>query len=163
MPKSNITADERQALDELSKDDSIYVLPADKGRAVCVMDRSDYEHKIDELLSDSKTYEKLKSDPTPAYSSKAKKVLKNIENSGAISREEYLKLYPTACVPPKFYGLPKIHKPGTPLRPIVATRGSITYETAKFVTTIISPLVGKTPYHIKHSADLKDKLTPIQL
>ena len=25
-------------------------------------------------------------------------------------------MYPTGCVPPKFYGLPKIHKPDTPLR-----------------------------------------------
>ena len=28
-------------------------------------------------------------------------------------------MYPTGCVPPKFYGLPKIHKPDTPLRPSV--------------------------------------------
>ena len=30
-------------------------------------------------------------------------------------------MYPTGCVPPKFYGLPKIHKPDTPLRPIVSS------------------------------------------
>ena len=45
----------------------------------------------------------------------------------------------------------------------VASRGSVTYEVAKFVTTLISPLVGRTPYHIKHSVDLKDKLTPIHI
>ena len=33
-------------------------------------------------------------------------------------------MYPTGCVPPKFYGLPKIHKPDTPLRPIVSSCGS---------------------------------------
>ena len=36
-----------------------------------------------------------------------------------------------------FYGLPMIHKPETPLRPIVLAIGSPTY---KFVTSIISPL-----------------------
>ena len=35
----------------------------------------------------------------------------------------YKAMYPTGCVPPKFYGLPKIHKPDTPLRPIVSVVG----------------------------------------
>ena len=34
--------------------------------------------------------------------------------------------YPTGCTPPKFYGLPKIHKTGTPIRPIVSSKGSVT-------------------------------------
>ena len=35
----------------------------------------------------------------------------------------YKAMYPKGCVPPKFYGLPKIHKTGNPLRPIVSSRG----------------------------------------
>ena len=40
-------------------------------------------------------------------------------------------MYPTGCVLPKFYGLPKIHKNRHPLRPIVSSRGSVTYGVAK--------------------------------
>ena len=39
---------------------------------------------------------------------------------------------------PKFYGLPKIHKQGTPLRPIVSCCGSVTYGVAKEVTKILT-------------------------
>ena len=57
-------------------------------------------------------------------------------------------MYPTDCVPPKFYGLPKIHKPDTPLRPIVSSCGSVICGVAKELTKIPIPLVGKSPYHI---------------
>ena len=57
-------------------------------------------------------------------------------------------MYPTGCVPPKFYGLPKIHKPETPLRPIVSSCGSVTYGVAKVLAKILKPLVGKSPHHI---------------
>ena len=42
-------------------------------------------------------------------------------------------MYSTDCVPPKFYGLPKIHKPDTPLRPIVPSCGSVTYVKQLFL------------------------------
>ena len=57
-------------------------------------------------------------------------------------------MYPTGCVPPKFYGLPKIHKPDTPLRPIVSSCRSVTYGVAKELAKILKPLVGKTSHHI---------------
>ena len=57
-------------------------------------------------------------------------------------------MYPTGCVPPKFYGLPKIHKPDKPLRPIVSSCGSVTYGVAKELAKILKPLVGKSPHHI---------------
>ena len=58
---------------------------------------------------------------------------------------------PHQCSPPKFYGLPKIHKTGTPLRPIVSSRGSITYGVTKELSHIIKPLVGQSPHHLKNT------------
>ena len=49
------------------------------------------------------------------------------------------------------YGLPKIHKTGTPLRPIVSSRGLITYGVAKELSHIIKPLVGQSPHHLKYT------------
>ena len=57
------------------------------------------------------------------------------------------------------YGLPKIHKPNTPLRPIVSAIGSPTYSLAKFVTTIISPLTGKTPSHVKNAKHFTEMIS----
>ena len=48
---------------------------------------------------------------------KLKTIIKNIKQTGALNTTKYKQLYPTSAVPSKFYGLPKIHKAGTPLRP----------------------------------------------
>ena len=50
-----------------------------------------------------------------------------------------------------FYGLPKIHKVDTPLRPIVSSRGSITYGVAKELSYIVKLLVGQSPHHLKNT------------
>ena len=57
-------------------------------------------------------------------------------------------LYPTSCTPPKFHGLLKIHKIGTPLRPIVSIQGSVKYGVAKVLTRVLKTLVGKSPHYI---------------
>ena len=51
-------------------------------------------------------------------------------------------MYPTGASPPKFYGLPKIHKKNIPLRPIVSNIGSVSYWVAKELAKIIKPLMG---------------------
>ena len=45
-----------------------------------------------------------------------------------------------------FYGLPKIHKTGTPHRVIVSSRGSVTYGVAKVLSKVHKPLVSKSPH-----------------
>ena len=72
-------------------------------------------------------------------------------------------MYPTGCVPPKFYGLPKIHKPDTPLRPIVSSCGSVTYGVAKELAKIIKPLVGKSPHHINSTQDFVEQVKHVTL
>ena len=61
----------------------------------------------------------------------------------------YKAMYPTGCAPPEFYGLPKIHKTGNPLRPIVSSRGSVTYGVAIVLSKVLKPLVGKSPITYK--------------
>ena len=70
----------------------------------------------------------------------------------------YRTMYPTSCTAPKFYGLPKIHKTSTPLRPIVTSRGSVTYGVAKVVAKILKPLVGKSPHHMQSTMTLQTRL-----
>ena len=72
-------------------------------------------------------------------------------------------MYPTGCVPPKFYGLPKIHKPDTPLRPIVSSCGSVTYGVAKELVKILKPLVGKSSHLITSTQDFVEQARQIKL
>ena len=75
----------------------------------------------------------------------------------------YKAIYPTGGIPSKFYGLPKIHKTGDPLRPIVSSRGSVTYGVAKVTTKVLNPLVGKSPYHIQSTGDFVSKAKGLTL
>ena len=73
-------------------------------------------------------------------------------------------MYPTGAVSPKYYGLPKIHKPGIPLRPIISSTGTVTYNTTKdmasrcisgVVKTIKDELVApKDQDHITKKSDI---------
>ena len=54
-PKRNLTNKEFRALKDLNTDENILILPADKGNATVVMNTTDYEYKIEELL-DPSTY-----------------------------------------------------------------------------------------------------------
>ena len=62
-----------------------------------------------------------------------------------------------------FYGLPKIHKPDTPLRPIVSSHGFVTYGVAKELAKILKPLVGKSPHHINSTQDFVEQVKCITL
>ena len=64
---------------------------------------------------------------------------------------------------PKFYGLPKIHKPDTPLRPIVSSRGLVTYGVAKVLHKILKPLVGRSPHHIHSTQDFVEQANKVTL
>ena len=62
---------------------------------------------------------------------------------------------------PKFYGLIKIDKAGYPLRPIVSSIGAVTYELARFVAGIISPL-GLTEHHITNTQVFVEKISDLK-
>ena len=117
-----------------------------------VMDKQDYINKANQLLNQN-TYKVISKDPTTTIKNKLINILKVIKTKTGLGSYSCKAMYPTSCVPPKFYGLPKIHKPDTPLRPIVSSCGSVTYGVAKELAKILKPLVGKSPHHINSTQD----------
>ena len=55
----NIFHEEEEALKELTEDENFVILKADKGNAPVVMNTTEYNDKINCLLSDSSFYSKL--------------------------------------------------------------------------------------------------------
>ena len=161
-PKTNLTKAQNTALRELKRDRDRIVLTADKGVAMVVMDRQDYINKANQLLNQN-TYKVISKDPTNTIKNKLINILKNIKTKSGLGTNIYKSMYPTGCVPPKFYGLPKIHKPDTPLRPIVSSCGSVTYGVAKELAKILKPLVGKSPHHINSTQDFVEQARQFKL
>ena len=161
-PPSNISRKEYQALKKLKEDKSRVILTSDKGVSLVIMDRVEYNKKAEELLN-TRTYKKIPEDPTRKQKNKLISILKNIKDEGGLNEETYRRLYPTAAVPSKFYGLPKIHKPGTPLRSIVSSIGAATYNTAKELAKILKPLVGMSAHHVQNTRDFVEQLKDVRL
>ena len=160
--RPNISREEHQALREMKRDNTRMVLTADKGVLLVVLDRDEYTAKSEELLHQP-NYKILKTDPTTKHKNKLISLLKSIKAEGGIDDNIYRRLYPTGAVPPKYYGLPKGHKPGMPLRPIISSVGSVTHATAKELGRIIKPLVGGSIHHVQNNRDFLQSIEDIQL
>ena len=89
---------------------------ADKGGRICIMDKADYIHKINnEHLNDNDTYKTIDFDPTPHITYDTRSLINYLYSKyhiDDITRDFLLPIQPPRT--PIFYGLPKIHKPGTP-------------------------------------------------
>ena len=90
-------------------------------------------------------------------------ICKTIKAQGGISEALYKKLYPTGAGVPTFYGLPKINKKETPLRPIVSSIGSVSYATSKELARILKTLVSRSPYHVHNNQDLLEDPRSLKL
>ena len=126
-----------------------------------VMDREEYIKKA-ELLNQA-TYKVIPADPTIKQKNKLITLMKNIKAKVGINEEIYRRMYPTGAGTPKFYGLPKIHKAGVPLRPIVSSRGAVSYKTTKEPARILNPWWEKSSYNVHNIRDFVQQMKNIQL
>ena len=134
------------------------ILAADKGVSLVVMDIEEYNKKAEELLQQP-TYMSIPTDPTTRYKNKLINLLKSIKAEEGVSEAVYKRLYPIGAGSLKFYGLPKIHEEGMPLRPIVSSIGAVTYSTSKELAKILKPLVGRSPYHVQNTQDFIQEIS----
>ena len=140
----------------LAENKGIVVLRQDKGKGLVIVHRGKYTEKCLNMLN-SNQLKKLDHDPTKAVENKIKRALRKIEHK--LSKQDYIRLYPTGSAPGKFYGTAKKHKMpinGTiedlPLRPIVSNIGTASYHLVKHLAKILSPL-SKSEYTVGSTAD----------
>ena len=148
---SNLSGGMRRAVKSLKQDESIAILPADKGNATVVLDRTECDDKLRSLLEDGDTYRNIPRNPTARMETKITRMVKDLADKGYITDRQRVYLAPQHSTSPQMYGLPKIHKESVPLRPIVSRIGSSTYRLAKELARILSPLIGYTESFVKNS------------
>ena len=94
-----------------------------------ILNKEDYIAKMKSHLDSSGCYKKLNKNPL-------NRIIKGVNEAikkSSLDEEIKKKLIVSDPLVPRIYGLPKIHKPGVPLQPIVDTIGSPTYRLAKFL------------------------------
>nr|VZI12215.1 unnamed protein product [Spirometra erinaceieuropaei] len=132
-PRGMLFKVERDTLKELKVAKDLIIVPADKGRATVVLDRTDYLQKAKGLLADRQFYVPCATNPLKALTREINATLLVLENSGAITPTDRLMARPRDTALARFYGLPKVHKDGAPLRRIVSLKGTPTYGLAKWL------------------------------
>ena len=147
-----------KTLKRLGRDSSLHITKADKGGGVIVMQREDYDQKMTAILADSNTYQPMPTGSGYKESQQLKQRLRRLllrTDEG----KRLLHLLPDNSRISKAYGLPKTHKPGVPLRPIISGIGSVVHQLAKVLARPLSRLLGKTSgAHLRNSNDLLERL-----
>ncbi|VDN11112.1 unnamed protein product [Dibothriocephalus latus] len=95
----------------------IVALPADKERSTVVMDKVDYCEKVENLLMDKDSYVPSTVSEFKKFENAINKTINELRNRGALTRREALAAKAADAAMVRFYGLPKVHKPGVPLHP----------------------------------------------
>ena len=138
-PPTNLPPNLRKAVKSLKTNNNIIILPADEGKATVVINKVDIEDMMHITLSDEKTYCKVDKNPTTSLERKLNSLLLQLRKKG-LPLYERLRL--TVGVMAFTYGLPKIHKPYTPLRPIVSFHTSSSYQLSKHLVHILAHSFG---------------------
>ncbi|XP_075158123.1 uncharacterized protein LOC142231400 [Haematobia irritans] len=156
----NIYKDTKNFLKRHGK--NIIITKSDKGNKTVVMYRDDYKNGMRELLDDKQTYKSCRTDPTQKLLRKNKKLIMEFYKQSYISKYEKFQLTSNSATAPRLYGLPKIHKPNMPLRPIASSFEVPCYNLSKYIGTILKNIILEK-YNIKNSLELKVKLDNIYL
>lgn len=142
---------------KLGENKDICFLKQDKGRGIVIMDRLKYLEKCEEFLNGDR-FDRIEGDPTARFEIQVQELLLSMK--GKFDATTYRKLYPTGSRPGLFYGTAKVHKlpqdsnnvDDLPVRPIVSSIGTATYETSKYLASLLSPLA-KSKYTVQSTKE----------
>ncbi len=143
------------------KPKTIIVLPADKGRATVVLDRQDYVNKAESHLGYTTAYVLLDHNPLPSSVNGLCKVLDRLRRQGKLSPSDIRQSWPTDAA--AAIGLPKVHKKGVPLRPIVSLRGTPMFGLAKWMSRRLEGLIGISQTTVKSPVDFIHRIRDLKL
>jgi hypothetical protein len=111
-----------EALNKLKRNPDVMLLRPDKGSGVIVMDRANNLRKFEGIFSNNDKFliDKKQEDASGKVTTSLSKLLNKLKTRGVISPEQHRRLLPQGASPPRMYGLPKVHKDGCHVRPIVS-------------------------------------------
>lgn len=153
--RPNLDRETLRAWQQLTRNDSIYVLKADKGGKTVILRKTDYITEATRQLNDRSTYSELSKDQAEAIYDKLRQTKAEIVavllRNGNITKAESERLLQEQVRIPAIYFLPKIHKEkradtGTfPARPITAAVGSMFKSLDEYLAHIVAVLLPSIP------------------
>ena len=146
--------DDFNILKDLGKNEKIITCPPDKSRGVVIMNKADYVNKMNATLADLTKFQKMPNDDpfivTVHLEDRINRLFSKLKSLGTISEEKYIYIYAAGTAPGVLNGLAKTHKPGIPLRPILAAYKTTMFKLGKFLIPILEPFT-VNEYTLKNS------------
>lgn len=160
---TNLKKEEITALRSLKINKDIIVIRADKGGAICVLDKEEYMNKIFQMLNDEQVYTLAQFDDTIKIKNECDSLINELYNTGFLTykQRKYLTNFTPKC--PRFYGLPKIHKEGCPLRPIVSQIDGPTKGLNLLLDTYLTVAEKNIPYILRDTTAYLNILKDVNL
>ncbi|MGL4482492.1 MAG: reverse transcriptase domain-containing protein [Lactococcus garvieae] len=139
---SFLTLEHKNAIRKLKQNKDIIISKPDKGTGLVIMNRTDYIQKMNNILNDDSKFRKMETEPdkTAAIEKKISKILRVMKQENMIDSATFESIRPVGSTIPRLYGLPKVHKPEVPLRPIVDMCNSPYHQVARWLTQILEPV-----------------------
>jgi hypothetical protein len=135
------------------------VTKADKGNSVVIIYQEDYHDEIKKFINDH-NFATVNNDPTRAFKKELRSNINECQN--LIMKEEkwkYVNLSPSA---PSIRGLIKIHKPNSPIRPIVNWKPAPAYKIAKLLAKKLQQYIPlPNTFNVRNSTHLIQDLADI--
>ena len=150
----NKTRNQLPWLKSSEKNDSIIVKQSDKCKGLVIIPKTDYVSKASDILS---SYQKVPTNPTPDLESKTKDLTLKVLRNKLPDRTLY-NLLPRWTRTAEFYGLPKTHKPGNPLRTIVSACADPLDKLSWFLQQILTQILHFVPTHLENTGHYLRKL-----
>ena len=127
------------------------------------MDATDYVNKTITFLQEN-NFNLLEASPLNRYIGRLKLTTRNCSDLFDFFKIKSHFLIPRNSSIPKLYSLPKIHKPLTPIRPIVSFVGSPAHKICSFLNDIFKKYLNfKAIYSIKNSTEFCKSLQSINI
>lgn len=146
----------------LKENEELLVIQSDKGNKTVIIEKSEYDRKVDLLLSDHETYNIISRDPTKKLAAKLKQMVEELYENEYIEKQDYYRLKGEELVAPRMYCVVKIHKENNPLRNIVSTIKAPHSKISKYMVTILNNIVNKD-YNVKNSLELKNCIKDMRI
>lgn len=116
------------------------------------------------MLKDNTTYNIVKKFPFKKAERELNAMLLfDLKNQQKLDEKTYSRLRSTNGIPPAIRGSIKYHKDGHPLRPIVTCIGSAFYDTSKFLSEILSPLLNHNGFSVSNSSQFAKEISNIAI
>ena len=156
--RKNLSKKEIKAMEDLKKREDVVICNADKGGAVVICSVQDYIKEADRQLSDRNFYKKLPHNPTSEHAALVDNAIDNLKIQGKLDGKMADKMKTDNPKTPRFYLLPKIHKPDNPGRPVVSSIDCHTEKISHFVDHHLQPLNKALPSYVQDTTDFLQKL-----